>query len=102
MDYGPERENLKLSESWKEKQIYLCEICGNPGRHLHHLIPRWMTTRLRIAECRTLIRTCYKCEEDIHFYISHWELGTKFNTRERIREELRNRRKLDTYYEEKD
>ena len=71
-----------------------CELCGRMGLKLtrHHLIPvkfhanKWFRKRYTKAEMqKNVILVCRPCHNAIHRFISHKDLGRKFNTLAAIR-----------------
>jgi hypothetical protein len=80
-------------EPINQKQIYFCFICNGPGTSKHHLVPRKVRQE-RGTQANAIVRTCCKCHRDIHYYISHFELDTKFNTPELLKLELSRRKSI--------
>lgn len=89
----PEERFMGPCEPRKQKQIYFCFLCNGPGTSKHHLVPK-QVRQYRGTTANLIVRTCRKCHNDIHYYFSNWELATKFNSEERLRNELPVRREI--------
>jgi len=92
--------NNKGINVFPDKQIYFCAICNGPGTTLHHFTPKQTAKRLNNVDLESIldfdyyktIRVCRRCHDDIHYYLSHWELATKYNNESSLINELNNRK----------
>ena len=86
---------MGIIEPKDQKQIYFCAICGGNGGTKHHLLPKSTRREWRGpggSQMMPTMRTCRKCHDDIHYFISHWELAMFFTSEDKLKNELARRK----------
>lgn len=85
---------MGIVEPINQTQVHFCAICGGSGGTNHHLIPKSVRHLYKITPPTQFMKCCRGCHDDIHYYLSHWELAFIFNTEAKLKAELLRRKTI--------